>query len=511
MEFSKSYLSYTDDFGIVGSIFRICVLILFSLRYEFDGTKGFKLTFRRLSILFALGIILPALIIWNHVGFYLDSKFFPNWENMKVEEPLFLIGNARSGTTWLHRILTESNTEMFTTFRTWEIIFAVPITWKYLFYTLYKIDENFCFGLSFYCIMYIENKLFHNNQTVSTSTSSLHPIGLMEAEEDEWLMMHIGLAQLLFFFFPTMTIDGNALILFDYHPDMLLDMHELLEATLQSTTIPTDLFHQFQRKSLQYNRKWNLPIVYRMKIFQYYQQCIQRHIYFYDFLLRQSSHNKSISSSSSSTSLLPLIFVSKNPAFTLRIPTIQRIFPDARILCLIRNPIQSIPSMISYISHVWQCFASPMELYPKAELLLGFCEAHYLFPMMFLSSHTLNNNNNNCKGGFVSYQHLATHLVETVLSILIEYYPHYLHPLSSYSTSSSATANSTNIDDTMNVSISSTSSRISLENMKRLLYQEQLRTSKSSPSSTILLIVLIIIIICDSYYYHRKFSIESLL
>jgi hypothetical protein len=52
------------------------------------------------------------------------------------------------------------------------------------------------------------------------------------------------------------------------------------------------------------------------------------------------------------------IFVSKNPTFTLRIPSIYTAFPDARVVCLLRDPVESVPSMISYISKAsWWIFA----------------------------------------------------------------------------------------------------------------------------------------------------------
>jgi len=46
-------------------------------------------------------------------------------------------------------------------------------------------------------------------------------------------------------------------------------------------------------------------------------------------------------------------YLSKNPAFTLRISSIYNEFPDAKIICLIRDPIDSIPSMISYIAKLY--------------------------------------------------------------------------------------------------------------------------------------------------------------
>lgn len=39
-------------------------------------------------------------------GQRLDDKLFPGWRDQPIKEPVFIIGNARSGTTMLHRLMT---------------------------------------------------------------------------------------------------------------------------------------------------------------------------------------------------------------------------------------------------------------------------------------------------------------------------------------------------------------------------------------------------------------------
>ena len=130
-------------------------------------------------------------------------------------------------------------------------------------------------------------------------------------------------------------------------------------------------------------------MVVRRQIFRYYKQCVQRHLYarslpskFLTKKLKQevdnddfsiqtttSSSTPSSSSSSSSPQRQPqpqpqtqeLIFISKNPAFTMRLDLLYDVFPDCRVVCLLRDPCQSIPSMVSYIAHVWETFASPIQ------------------------------------------------------------------------------------------------------------------------------------------------------
>ena len=130
----------------------------------------------------------------------------------------------------------------------------------------------------------------------------IHPVGIMEAEEDDWIMMHIGLTQLLMILFPCGGCCLNPLVGFDTESEK------------------------------------NLPCKLRSDIVKFYQQCVQRHLH----ALRLQNPKLKV---------LP-VFVSKNPAFTMRINSLLSHFPNAKVVCVLRNPETSVPSMISYISHV---------------------------------------------------------------------------------------------------------------------------------------------------------------
>lgn len=366
-----SYLEASESLGLVASLGRLTYLWWYSFIAEagFGAERvSFALTLRRITILVAIACVLPAIVCWNHLGFWLDDIFFPAWRKTDVTAPVFLIGNARSGTTWVHRLLTEANDEVFTTFRTWEILFAVPIVWKVLFTGLYLLDKHIFFGLFLYLILNAERGIVGH--------ITVHPIGLMEAEEDEWLMLHVGLAQLLLFLFPSATNAANPLILFDYLPASLPDIHAALKSS------GTDARKVLQRRALLLDRSEMLSLSMRLRIFDYYRTCVQRHLYFQQF--RREWQRRLIGARAAKDDL-PLVFMSKNPAFTLRVPSLLATFPDAKVICLLRDPAQSVPSMISYISLVWHAFASPLQRYPNASQLLGFCEVHYLFPLVHLA------------------------------------------------------------------------------------------------------------------------------
>ena len=42
--------------------------------------------------------------------FWLDDILFPAYKEHVIEKPLFILGNLRSGTTFLHRLLSREST-----------------------------------------------------------------------------------------------------------------------------------------------------------------------------------------------------------------------------------------------------------------------------------------------------------------------------------------------------------------------------------------------------------------
>ena len=77
----------------------------------------------------------------------------------------------------------------------------------------------------------------------------------------------------------------------------------------------------------------DLPLPQQQKLMKYYRTCLQRHLYL-------NGPDK--------------ILLSKATQFSGSILCLQREFPDARIINILRNPRESIPSHISVFSTVWQ-------------------------------------------------------------------------------------------------------------------------------------------------------------
>lgn len=75
-------------------------------------------------------ILMPCFLGFTHFTLWLDRWFFPQYRHIQIKDPIFIIGNPRSGTSFLHRQLTQ--TQEFTAFETWQLIFPA-LTARILF------------------------------------------------------------------------------------------------------------------------------------------------------------------------------------------------------------------------------------------------------------------------------------------------------------------------------------------------------------------------------------------
>jgi hypothetical protein len=149
----------------------------------------------------------------------------------------------------------------------------------------------------------------------------------------------------------------------------------------------------------------------RRLVFSYYEAVVKRHVF------ARGAQSK--------------VFLSKNPPFTMRLDSLRTTFPDARLVCLLRDPLESVPSMVSYIAAVWAFFASPRVAYPNADGLFDFCIQHYSYPLVCFrdksdSKHDIppSGSGRFCGGpagtqvAFVYYEALRLRLVAVVVALL---------------------------------------------------------------------------------------------
>jgi hypothetical protein len=229
-------------------------------------------------------LILSLLTFWalvNAICLMIDRLVFPGCHRAAIEKPVFIIGNARSGTTLFHRLLCLDEAR-FVYFRTWEILFPSLVQKRILRGLASAVRR--LFPASFARLVAWEERQL-------TSLKQQHPIGINKAEEDEFLL-------LIPFASATLTV------LFPY----VEELSELVTFDWQ-------------------------PAPFRKRIMRFYRECASRQLCFHG----------------GDRALL-----SKNPTFVMKIQSLAEEFPDAKFVYLIRNPFETIPSLLKLMSTIWQ-------------------------------------------------------------------------------------------------------------------------------------------------------------
>ena len=175
-----------------------------------------------------MGIYIPAeLLIWS--GFYLDEILFPAYQEQTIRQPVFIIGNPRSGTTYLQRLLARDENN-FLSMRTWEIFTAPSILTRKIISLTARIAR--AIGIQ------ITHRI-RRLERLWKESDRIHRLKLRAPEEDEYLFIHI-FSTMKIWSFAAMEDESNPYIYFD---DMIPDSQ-------------------------------------KDRVMDFYQACIQRHIHY---------------------------------------------------------------------------------------------------------------------------------------------------------------------------------------------------------------------------------------
>ena len=142
-----------------------------------------------------MSVFLPALLllqVFHWLGFILDELLFFRYRKIPVDRPVFILGVPRSGTTFLHRLLAADRG--FTTFSTWECIFAPSITERYLWLCVGSVDRRIGRPLG-RLVQWLEGRLLK-------MTESIHPTTLSAPEEDYFTFLPLFCCFILVVPFP---------------------------------------------------------------------------------------------------------------------------------------------------------------------------------------------------------------------------------------------------------------------------------------------------------------------
>jgi len=193
-----------------------------------SGATKPRLWPKRLLVLLLLYTIYPAaqVVIW--LSFLLDDLLFPEYHDVEIDKPLFILGNPRSGTTFLHRLIARDRAN-FSTMSTWEIA-APSVSLRRWVRGLSRLDRRLG-GLI--------NRRLRDWEGEWHEEAPMHQVLLKGPEEDEHWHLHIWSTVVVWV--------AAALIGKD---------------TMAYTRFDTDL-----------------PPERKRRIMRYYRHCVHRHLY----------------------------------------------------------------------------------------------------------------------------------------------------------------------------------------------------------------------------------------
>lgn len=274
-----------------------------------------RLVRKRLFFLLLFYTVWPLGMLVHWFCFWLDDIFFPAYKNQSIEKPLFILGNLRSGSTFLHRLLSRDS-ETFTSLTTWDIYLTPSVTQKKITQFVSRLDKKYFNG--------ILHRMLYAFDRATLGKIKIHPISFFQPEEDENIHLHIWDGYFVTFLFPFMDEMPN----YQHFDEALAPAH-------------------------------------KKRIMTFYKSILQRHMY--------ATGKK--------------YFVAKNPAFSAKIETLAEFFPDARIIYLARNPLDMLPSTISWINYARRQFTDPGAGYFYIDEILDMTQHWYRHPLQYLDAH----------------------------------------------------------------------------------------------------------------------------
>lgn len=134
---------------------------------------------RRIVITIPVAIILWLIWLVLLVFRLLDELFFFNYRKTTIKEPIFIIGNPRSGTTYMHRLMSL-DVERYVTMKLYHTILP-SVTFYKLVHFLSKIDRKIGRPLRRF-FDWVDGWFFKK-------WANIHPTGFNHTDEDEGLYL----------------------------------------------------------------------------------------------------------------------------------------------------------------------------------------------------------------------------------------------------------------------------------------------------------------------------------
>ncbi len=270
---------------------------------------------RRIRVLAMFAVIAPVHLGLTRLFLLLDHLFFPGFRKTGVLQPVFVVGNFRSGTTAMLEGLSIASRDLLP-MKTWEIYVAPSICQRKLVRIGAVIDSALGGPV---------RKFVQSVDRGLLADVRYHRVGLNLPEEDEGIFLYRWAGLFSWFFFPA---DTSPLA-----------------------------YAQF-RKLGPYRRR---------SLMRFYRRMIQRHLYLHGAVSGRGAHPNAECPR----------YLSKNPSATGRITDLAREFPDARFIYMVRKPVTLIPSMVNWLCYATGFFQPEDNPYRHRDAILSIAESWY--------------------------------------------------------------------------------------------------------------------------------------
>lgn len=126
-----------------------------------------------------LFVFFPLWNLYIRIGYALDKLFFPGYKENRSPDPIFIIGNYRSGSTFFHRLLLRD--DQFTCLKAWEIYFAPALVHRSMIRFILKVSKMIGSPVQ---------KAVAAFDNMMNEIYTMHKTGLYTYEQDSQLFYH---------------------------------------------------------------------------------------------------------------------------------------------------------------------------------------------------------------------------------------------------------------------------------------------------------------------------------
>lgn len=219
--------------------------------------------------------------------------------------------------TTLLHRLLARDTQRFSTMCMWEILFAPSIVQRRVVWALGALERRMGAPV---------RRLWQRVERRWAAINVMHRVSLSAPEEDDYLLLHSWSA---------LTTGLSAGLLDEARPYTYFDSA--------------------------------LPKGRRACVMRFYRRCVQRHLQ--AEVLRHGSRSEARS------------YLAKNPALCPKLDSVLEEFSDARVIYLVRNPLDVVPSYLSMMLSSWRSVGVPGDPAELRDYLLDMAGHWYRYPL----------------------------------------------------------------------------------------------------------------------------------